>query len=140
MFTDTYVNSIHLQPKSKSLPENYVVQPYKAGTGASKDRLIALQFDPIAELVISHRRLENEIERMEQWRDGGECPMTSDGKRRAYRPEVHHALYTQLSKISESLLRYGYGRVSEVAILQTQQISPLVITLSDEDFTEIANG
>jgi hypothetical protein len=137
MFTDTYTNSIHLQPKSKSLPDNFVVQQYKAGGGAAKDRLAALAFDPIAELVISHRRLELEIERMEKWRDGIEVPLTGSGKPMSYRPEVHHKLYDNLSKISESLLRYGYGRVSETAILQTQQIAPLVITLSDDDYNAV---
>jgi hypothetical protein len=139
MFTDNYTNSIHLQPKSKSLPDNFTPQPYKPGGGASKDRLVALAFDPIAELVISHRRLEAEVERMERWRDGIDVPLTGAGKPMSYRPEVHHKLYDALSKISESLLRYGYGRVSEVAILQTQAITPLVITLSDGDYLALAN-
>jgi hypothetical protein len=134
MFSDNYVNSIHLQPKTKTLPD--AIKPnYRAGSGASQQRLGDLNFDPIGELVVAHRRLELEIERMERWRDGIDVPLTGAGKPMSYRPEVHHKLYDNLTKISESLLRYGYGRVSETNVLETTTRTPLVINLSPSDVT-----
>jgi len=124
----------------KSLPDNLpIVQPYKIGTGASQERLTTLKFDPIAELVIAHRRIENEIERMELWRDGIDVPKSAKGQPLCYRPEIHHKLYDSLSKISESLLRYGYGRVSETNVLETTTRMPLVINLCGSDSDERAS-
>lgn len=130
---DEYNHSKRLQPKLKSLPEQInEIRNYRAGNDNSVVRLRNIGFDPIGELVITYKRLEEELSRQEKWRDGveGYVPKAANGNPKAYRPEVHHALFVQLCKVSESLLRYGYGRVSETAEeSKSAQPMPLVINL-----------
>jgi hypothetical protein len=130
---DEFSHSKSLQPKVKSLPDQINdIRNYRAGNDNSVVRLRNIGFDPIGELVINYKRLEAEIERQEKWRDGiiGYVPKNANGTPKAYRPEVHHALYVQLGKISESLLRYGYGRVSEITEeSKNTQAMPVIINL-----------
>jgi hypothetical protein len=98
----------------------------------SKIKLNSLGFDPIEQLVIQYEKLKKEVEYYEGWRDGTIVPLTSTGKTRTYNAEVHMAVYDRLIKISESLLRYGYGRVSETSIVENKNIAPLVINLHKE--------
>jgi hypothetical protein len=95
----------------------------------SKSQLKKLNYDPIEALIAQHNKLKAEVEYFEGWRDGTIVPLTSTGKVRNYNPEAHMAVYDRLIKIGESLLRYGYGRVSEVAKEQATAIPPLVINL-----------
>jgi hypothetical protein len=98
----------------------------------SKHKLNSLGFDPIEQLVIQYEKLKKEVEYYEGWRDGTIVPLTSTGKARTYNAEVHMTVYDKLIKISESLLRYGYGRVSETSVIENKSIAPLVINLHKE--------
>jgi hypothetical protein len=96
-----------------------------------QQQLESLGYDPIEQLVNVHKYLIKELQRQEDIRDGKLVELTSTGKVKAYRPEVHHALFNQMITIGEKLLRYGYSRVPEVS--QVQQLNPVLqITLNEE--------
>ena len=103
---------------------------FHSGGLRSRARLEQLRFDPIGELVAKYRELEKEVELQENIRDGKIVQMTNAGKPRAYRPEVHHALYDKLISIAEKLLRYNYGRVPEVEELKKRAPAALVVQLT----------
>lgn len=103
---------------------------YRAGGNRSVARLRALAFDPIGELVKQYRKLEVELEHQEKLRSGAVQEMTSSGKVRAYRPDVHQQIYDRLINISEKLLRYGYGRVSETTIIDSASKPSFVVNLT----------
>jgi len=104
-----------------------------AGGQRSVRRLAALKFDPIGELVAKYRKLEGELERQEQIRDNRIQEMTSSGKIRAYRAEVHHAIYDRLLSISKELLRYGYGRVPELSPIDNEVRPSFVVNLTNDN-------
>ena len=112
---------------------------YFAGGPRSVARLKHLKFDPITELVTKYRALEDEVERQKLIRDGVIVELTSAGKPRAYRPEVHHALYDKQIAISEKLLRYAYGRVPDEGAEMPKQPMPLIVNLTKKGETYIAN-
>lgn len=89
------------------------IPQYAAGSKRSIQRLANLNFDPIGALVEQYRKLEKELEYQEKLRTGEIVELNGLGKPRAYRAEVHHALFDKMEKIGSSLLRYGYGRVPE---------------------------
>lgn len=101
-----------------------------SGLSASQRRLAALNFDPMQQMVDTYRRLEGEITYQEGLRDGSIVELNAKGNAKAFYPDHLYALYDKLANISDKLLRYGYGRVSETTILATDSKSPLVINLS----------
>lgn len=119
---------------------NQVGKPkYFAGGPRSVARLKHLKFDPIGELVAKYRDLEKEVERQKLIRDNVIVELTSAGKPRAYRPEVHHALYDKQISIGEKLLRYAYGRVPDEGAEMPKQPMPLIVNLTKKGETYIAN-
>ena len=102
-------------------------------------RLQSLQFDPIGELVKRYRQLEKELQRQEDIRDGIVIERLGNGKARAYRPEVHHAIYDRLIAISDKLLRYGYGRVPEVSITENRPPQALIVNLTKKGEQYVLN-
>jgi hypothetical protein len=115
------------------------VPKYVAGAARSVGRLKALKFDPIGELVTKYRQLEDEVERQKLIRDGVIVELTSAGKPRSYRPEVHHALFDKQISIGEKLLRYAYGRVPDEGIETPKTPMPLIVNLTKKGETYIAN-
>lgn len=113
---------------------------YGMGAARSVYRLKNLNFDPIGELVSKYRELEIEVTRQEKIRSGMIVELTSLGKTRAYNVEVHHALYDKLILIAEKLLRYGYGRVPEVNVLELQRPQPLVINTTRKGEAYVINA
>jgi len=111
------------------------------GSGAHRSaiRLRTLKFDPISTLVSQYRALEKEIERQEQIRLGMIVELNAQGKPRAYRPEVHHALYDKLTTISDKLLRYAYSRVPE-EVFEDKPTAPLVVNLTKKGETYVVNS
>lgn len=103
---------------------------FRAGTRRSVGRLAQLGFDPIGELVAKYRKLEAELERQEQIRNGEIVELGASGKARAYRPEIHHEIYNKLLLISKELLRYGYGRVPETQIIEENRTPSFVVNLT----------
>ena len=106
------------------------VGQFHSGSKRSVARLKQLNYDPIGELVANYRKLQAEVERQEKIRDGVIVELTSTGKVKAYRAEVHHALYDKLIAIGDKLLRYGYGRVPETTIVEDRKPMPLVVNLT----------
>lgn len=113
---------------------------YAAGSSRSVARLKHLEFDPIKKLVDVYKELEAEVEYQKGLRDGTVIELMANGRQRAYRAEVHHALYDRLTTIGKELLRYGYGRVPEVGDGNTPKASkPLVINLTGRGQQVVVN-
>jgi len=104
---------------------------FMRGARASIARLEELGFDPIRELVNTYDRILGELAYQEQMREGIVVEIRGDGKPRAYRAEVHHALYDRMIKVATELTRYGYGRVPEGIIIEPGSVPSLIIELSD---------
>ncbi len=101
---------------------------YHAGSERSKDRLRQLRYDPIGELVEEHHKLTAAIKREEDIRDGIIVRLNPNtAKVMVWHPELYIKLTEQKIRIAEQLLRYGYGRVPEVNVLETSTIPPLII-------------
>jgi hypothetical protein len=115
------------------------IPQFQAGGKKSVNRLAQLRYDPIGELVANYRKLELEIERQEKIRDGVIVELTAQGKPRAYRAEVHHALFDKMIAIGDKLLRYGYGRVPETTIVEERKPQPLIVNLTKKGDVYIAN-
>ena len=115
------------------------IPQFQAGGQKSVARLRQLQYDPIGELVANYRKLEAEVERQEKIRDGIIVELASNGKPRAYRAEVHHAIYDKLIAIGDKLLRYGYGRVPETLLVEERKPQPLVVNLTKKGDTYVVN-
>ena len=115
------------------------IPQFQAGGQKSVARLRQLQYDPIGELVANYRKLEAEVERQEKIRDGIIVELGSNGKPRAYRAEVHHAIYDKLIAIGDKLLRYGYGRVPETTIIEDRKPQPLIVNLTKKGDVYVAN-
>lgn len=127
MSQDELVNPT--QPSySRGRPKGIV--QYHGGGPKSVRRMAAVGFDPIGELVKNYRKLEAEVERQEKIRDNLIVELSTTGKPKAYRAEVHHALYDRLISVGEKLLRYKYGRVPETAIVEEKKAMPLVVNLT----------
>lgn len=105
----------------------------------SVNRLRDLKFDPIGELVKQYRKLQDEIVHQEQIRDGVRIELNLSGKPKAYRPEVHHALYDRSIKIAQELLRYGYGRVPEVSLVEQKAPQALIVNLTKKGEQYVVN-
>lgn len=111
-----------------NIPKN---QPkWQPGYPRSVRRLARLGFDPIGELVDKYRKLEGELEYQEKLRSGAIVELRSDGKPRAYRAETHMAIYDKLIAVSEKLLRYNYGRVPELNLVEERKPTPLIVNLT----------
>lgn len=115
------------------------VPQYQAGGPRSVRRLAALNYDPIGELVENYRKIQSEIERQEKIRDGLIVELQNNGKPRAYRAEVHHALYDKLIAIGDKLMRYGYGRVPETINIEEKKAMPLIVNLTKKGEVYVAN-
>jgi hypothetical protein len=134
---DALLGIYHEQPQIKG---GGAGQPsWVAGKKKSIDRLRNLMYDPIGELVCTHRRLEIELMRQEMLRENLIEDVTPTGKPRYYSYQHHYALYDRLIKISESLLRYGYGRVPENNVIEEKKPAPLIVNLNRKGTVYVAN-
>ena len=115
------------------------IPKFHAGSHKSVARLNQARYDPIGELVNNYRKLQEEIERQEKIRDGLIVELQNNGKPRAYRAEIHHALYDKLIAIGDKLLRYGYGRVPETIQVEDKRAQPLIVNLTKKGDVYIAN-
>jgi hypothetical protein len=111
-----------------------------AGAKRSQLRLSHLGYDPIGELVEQYKTIQLEVEYQKKLRSGEIVELNpSTGKPRAYRAEIHHGLLDKLIKISEALLRYGYGRVPETSIVEEKKALPLVVNLTKKGDQYVIN-
>ena len=104
---------------------------YRAGSIKSQDRLNELQFDPMLEMILLYRKLQEEDRVMCQIRDGSTVFYNDDGRVIRYSAHAHVALQANMQKITADLLRYGYGRVPETITVDEQVTGGLIINLTD---------
>lgn len=113
---------------------------YMAGAKRSQLRLKHLGYDPIGELVEQYKTIQLEVEYQKKLRSGEIVELNpTTGKPRAYRAEIHHGLLDKLIKISEALLRYGYGRVPETTVVEEKKALPLVVNLTKKGDQYVIN-
>jgi len=112
------------QPKALGRPK------MQGGAKRSIAKMDNLRYDPIKELVDKYRKLEEELDYQEKVRANEIVPLTASGKIRNYNAETHMAIYDKLLNTSEKLLRYYYGRVPEVNIVEERKIAPLIVNLT----------
>ena len=93
----------------------------------SVDKLVELQFDPIAKMVATYERIDREIDVMLYDEDG-------EPKRR-FSQVAFASLLSIQQKISNDLMRYGYQRVPEVVEQGNTTQMPINITLTRESAT-----
>ena len=107
------------------------------------------QYDPVKTLIGMDRRLSDEDAYQCKLRDDSDEANASrfnGAKKVLYRgPKYsginHTAVLAGRIKIAESLLRYKYGRTSEVLQVEKLEVAPLVINLeSDERVIEVSEG
>jgi len=111
---------------------------YHSGAKRSISRMDDLSFDPIKELVVKYRKLEDELTYQEDVRANKIVRLTSEGKLIRYNEETHMAIYDKLLNTSEKLLRYYYGRVPETTIVEEKKAAPLIVNLTrDGDVYQI---
>jgi hypothetical protein len=114
---------------------------FPAGANRSTRRLATIGYDPIGELVKQYRRLEQECIYLRKLRDGVVVELhATTGKPRAFRYEALIGMETMLQNTADKLLRYGYGRVPEVSVVESKVMQPLVVNLSREGETYVVNG
>lgn len=112
---------------------------FVAGGRKSQVRLQQLYHDPIEELVNKYRTLQKEIGYQEKLRSREIVEMTPSGKERAYRAEVHLKLHEIQIKIASDLLRYGYGRVPELNVVETKALPSLTVNLTKKGEQYVLN-
>jgi len=109
----------------------------------AKKKMHKRNFDPIDALVDNYERLLKEDEYWCAIRDGSMEAYIKKHNRSLkavrYSAVTHAAILAQISKIGESLLRYGYGRVPENEPEEKAVLAPFIVNLDDGDFHEI-NG
>lgn len=115
------------------------IPKYRAGGARAVSRLKALNYDPIERLVNIHNELAEEIEYQKKLRSGAIQELTSQGRPRAYRAEIHHGLLEKQAKIAADLLRYGYGRVPENAVEDKPPPPALIVNLTAKGQVYVAN-
>lgn len=121
-------------------PSGETTPVFRRGSHKSQARLKQLDFDPIEELVMQYNKLKTELARQEQIRDGTIVELTAQGKPKAYRVDIHLAVYDKLREISKELLRYGYGRVPELNVLENVTPRTLQINLTAKGEVFKING
>lgn len=98
------------------------VKRYVGGSERSRERLEILKFDPIENLVKDYEEIQGLIQHEYKLRDGHIKRLhPSTGKEMAWYPDLLEKLLDKRMRISENLLRYGYGRVTETSITETKE-------------------
>lgn len=130
------------QPTGREVGMPRLATPkYFGGSSRSVKRLESLDFDPIQKLVLQYDEIEAEIAYQKKLKSGEIVELSaSTGKARAYRPEIHHALYDKLTAIADKLVRYKYGRVPEVNINEERRPQSLVVNLTRKGETYVLNN
>lgn len=113
---------------------------YVRGAQRSVRRLAQLGFDPIGELVKQYRAIEKEIDYQGKLRTGEVKEMTTSGSIRAYRHDVTLQLQDKLVNIGKELLRYGYGRVPEINVVEEAQAPSFVVNLTAPGQTYVVSA
>ena len=117
--------------KFQPLSQNDVLVHTRMGGGKKSVKCLErLKFDPIQKLVEQYDKLQEELEYQEKLRSGAIIELNVNEKPRNYRAEIHMSIHDKLANISDKLLRYGYGRVSETTVIEEKVQPNLVINLT----------
>jgi len=120
-------NAVIEQPRASGGAIDHVKR-YHAGSERSKDKLRQLRFDPIERLVDEYHDINRLIKEEEDYRDERKVRLHPEsGKAVLWRPDMLLKLMEERSKISDRLLRYGYGRVPEVNVNVDQAPPPFIV-------------
>jgi len=117
----------HLKPYRR--PD---IETFQKGRKRAIERLEALAFDPIKELVQQYRKLQVEISYQERLRSREVIEITPAGKERAYYAPNHLALYDKLIKVGEALLPYNYGKVPAEMHISDSRRAPMIVNLTKQ--------
>lgn len=109
------------------------------GSPRAQAVLSRLEFDPITAMVNKYRELEEELAYQKKLRSGAVLELTSQGKPRAYRAEIHLSIFDKQLVVAKELLRYKYGRVSEGEQNDKPPLAPMVVQLTSEGDTHVIN-
>lgn len=129
-------DEIPKQPGLVPIPKTSI---FKRGARRSVIRLEQLEFDPIYQLVSSHREIVNEIAYQKELRSGAKVEVGPGGRVRGFNAENLSKLYDQKLTVEKELLRYGYGRVPETLEVNTKPIAPLVVEMTGKGQVYVAN-
>ena len=113
-----------LPPKSAS-PR----APRSPQAKTARQRLEALGFDPMAELVQTHRTLGREAEIQADVRDNKLVLLRPDGKARAYNQSAHLSALTEQARIGGTLAEYFYKKAHQEQA-SDRPVIPFSITLN----------
>ena len=140
MAIDLKPNVVIEQPSipSGSVKGTYIPK-YVGAAGRAARRLKNLEYDPIARLVHQYSVLQEELKYQENLRSGKIVELNATGKPRAFRAEILLSIHDKLITIAEKLLRYGYGRIPELNVLESRAPKPLMINLTREGETYVIN-
>ena len=105
---------------------------YYAGGKRSQEVMKALGYDPIKELVETHKTLQKQLDFHEKVKQGIFVPLAASGRPIRYNANAHNECLAMLIKVGESLLRYKYGRVPEETSNADKEPGALVINLSKD--------
>lgn len=83
------------------------IMPPRSSRPPARQRLQDLGFDPIEELVKTHRELASEAKLQKEIRDGQRVLLRADGKARAYNPAQHMQALAESGKIAGQLAEYS---------------------------------
>lgn len=79
----------------------------------ARQKLDELGFDPLVELVKTHRELGTEADKQRKVRDGELVVLKSDGKPRAYNSAQHMQALSEQGKIGGQLAEYMYKKAHQ---------------------------
>jgi hypothetical protein len=144
----------HLCPHNQELPEmaneiKNIEQPgamdpgyshykrFHAGSERSQKRLGELNYDPIGELVEQYHEICRLIASEMAWKEGRETRLNAKGQERVFHHDFLDKLLDKKERIANNLIRYGYGRVPEIGVVEEKQVVPFVVNLSSKSVKEI---
>jgi len=111
-----------------------------AGSRRSRKRLEELNFDPMQKLVRQYNELEAEDIFLKELRKvTAVVQHDARGKeigKIKYSAMYHVSVIAQMGKISEGLLRYGYGRIPESVTVNNDTDTPMVINLTGKKIVD----
>jgi hypothetical protein len=111
-------------------PQMSAYKRFHAGSERSQRRLCELNYDPIGELVQQYHDICGLIKSEIDWKEGRETRLTAKGTERQFHHDFLDKLLDKKQKIAAELIRYGYGRVPEVGVIEEKSVTPFIVNTS----------
>ena len=117
------------------LPPGYEKPLQRTKKVTAKKKMAKRSFDPVDALLDNYERLLKEDAYWTSIREGSEVHLKKgSGHKIRYSAVTHAAILAQISKIGETLLRYGYARVPENEPEEQHVSQPFIVSLTDDSF------